>query len=127
LAVLTGWNIPPSYLAVDYVICPGQRLVSVSFAGILSVRGIETYAIALRGDPRFDPRFAELVNLRQVEQIDLQPEHLVDLADQIDCFARESRRAFVVGTEAQKHCARMHQLLLGGRMNIEIFASLDEA
>jgi hypothetical protein len=127
LAVLHGQKSPHTYLSIDYSISPERRLVSTRLAGRLTGRGLETYATALRSDPRFDSRFSEIVDIRQVLDVIVQPEEALRLADQVDPFSRESKRAFVVHTEAQLHAARMHQLLLSGRKPISIFSSMEEA
>jgi hypothetical protein len=127
LAILNGWSAPRKYLSVRYEISPRERLVSVWFSGKLSARGIETYATSLRADPRFDPTFAELVDLCQVEEVQMEPEEAMRLADQVDPFSADSKRAFVTKSERQLHFAKLHQLLQGGKKNISLFNSLQEA
>jgi hypothetical protein len=127
LAVLNGNQAPHAYLSIEYSIYPERRLVSTRLAGRLTGRGLETYATSLRSDSRFDPTFAELMDLRQVTEILLEPDEALRLADQIDPFSLESKRAFVAHTEAQRYAARMHQLLLTGRKPISIFSSLEDA
>ena len=127
LTVLNGYQNVRDYCSVDYNISLDKRLVSARLSGKLNGRGLETYARSLRSDPRFDPSFAELVDIRQVTEIELQPEEALRLADELDPFSRESRRAFVVHSETQMYAAKMHQLLLSGRKPISIFSSLEEA
>ena len=54
-----------------------------------------------------------------MEELDLQADELLALADKID-------RVFVVRTSVQNQAARMHKVLRTQR-NIEIFRSLEEA
>jgi hypothetical protein len=61
-----------------------------------------------------------------VEVFDLKVEDFLKLADKIDPFAPEAKRAFVVRTPVQSHAARLHKILRLAR-NIEIFGSLIEA
>lgn len=126
LAVLNGWGAPRKYLTVTYTIEPEVRLVSTQFCGVLSFRALEMYATSLQADPRFDPAFSELVDLRKVEEIRLLPEEALRLADQIDPFTLDSKRAFVAQTQLQVHSAKMHQLLQNKRA-IRIFSDLEEA
>lgn len=126
LAVLNGWGAPRKYLSVTYTIEPEARLVSTQFCGVLSFRALEMYANSLRADPRFDPTFSELVDLRKVEEIHLLPEEALRLADQIDPFMLETKRAFVAQSQLQVHSAKMHQLLQNKR-TIRIFSNLEEA
>jgi len=73
----------------------------------------------LQIDPSFRSTYSEIVDLRQVEELDLQADELLALADKID-------RVFVVRTSVQNQAARMHKVLRTQR-NIEIFRSLEEA
>jgi hypothetical protein len=66
------------------------------------------------------------VDLSQVEEIDLQADEFIRLADQIDPFSTDARRAFVARTSIQNHAARMHKILRTQR-NIEIFRTVAEA
>ena len=127
LTVLNGFQTGHDYCSLDYNISLDKRLVSAKLSGKVNGRGLETYALSLRSDPRFDPSFAELVDIRQVTEIELQPEEALRLADELDPFSRESRRAFVVLSETQMYAAKMHQLLLSGRKPISIFSSIEEA
>lgn len=64
--------------------------------------------------------------MRLIEEIDLQADDMMRMADEIDPFSHEAKRAFVVKTPSQAHAARMHKILLTHR-NFEIFRSLEEA
>ncbi len=98
----------------------------VRFARQLTVRDIEQYANLLRSDRSFDPTYSEIVDLTLAEELDLQAEEFLTLADKIDPFSCEAKRAFVVRTSVQNHAARMHKVLRTQR-NIEIFSSTEEA
>jgi hypothetical protein len=112
---------PPSY-QVD----SKKKLVSVKFLRKVTASDIENYARALRMDPRFHPDFSEIADLREVEELDLSPDEFIRLADSIDPFSLEAKRAFVVGNEVQHHAARMHKILRAQR-NFEIFRSMETA
>ena len=109
-----------------YIVDVEKKLVAVSFARKLTVQDIERYASLLRIDPSFRPAYSEIVDLRQVEELDLQADEFLALADKIDPFTFEAKRAFVVKTSVQNHAARMHKVLRTQR-NIEIFRCLEEA
>jgi hypothetical protein len=74
----------------------------------------------------FDASFSEIVDLTAVEEVDLQGNEFLNLADKVDPFSEQSRRAFVVRNSVQNHAARMHKVLGTGR-SIEIFRSIEEA
>lgn len=110
----------------DYELDAGKRLVSVRFHRQVTVQSIETYAASLRADPRFDPDFSEIVDMSDVEGLDLNPEEFIRLADEIDPFSREAKRAFVVRNEVQHHAARMHKIWRTQR-SFSIFRSVEAA
>ncbi len=109
-----------------YVLDARLRLVTITFPGKVNAPVIAAYAESLRSNPRFDPDFAEIVDLRNVEQLDLKAEEFIRLADQVDPFSTSAKRAFVVGNAVQHHAARMHKILRLQR-NFAIFESLEEA
>jgi hypothetical protein len=111
----------------DYEIDVGKRLVFVRFAKRLTARDIEGYVAGLRKDPYFDPAFAEIVDLRAVEEIDLTPAQAIELADAVDPFSMSTRRAFVTVNDSQTNAARMHQILRRPAKTIAIFDSMSKA
>lgn len=112
--------------AAGYFIDPNRRMVMVRFGQKLTVDDIAQYTKLLRSDPCFDPALSEIVDLREAQELNLQPDDFFTLADKIDPFSPVAKRAFVVRTAVQKHAARMHKILRTQR-NIKIFPSLEEA
>ena len=110
----------------NYVLDPEKRLVSVKFGKKVTASDIERYAAALRVNPLFDPDFSEIVDLSEVEELDLQADEFIRLADEVDPFSLQAKRAFVVRNSVQNHAARMHKILRTQR-NFEIFRSVGEA
>ena len=80
----------------------------------------------LRAHPYFDPTFAEIADFREANELDLQADDFLELADQGRSVLGEARRAFLVHTSVQTHAARMHKILHSKR-NIEIFRNMEEA
>lgn len=113
---------PPSAHVID----PAKKQVIVKFGKSLSIAAIESYARLLIANPSFQPSFAEIVDLRAVEQVDLEADDFFKLADVVDPFSPQARRAFVVRNSVQNHAARMHKILCS-QSNIEIFRSLEDA
>ena len=103
-----------------------KKLVSVKFGRKLTVRDIEEYVRRLQLHPSFQPVYAEIVDLSEVEDLDLQADEFLKLADEIDPFSPDAKRAFIVRNSVQNHAARMHKVLRTQR-NIEIFRSVEEA
>ena len=112
--------------SAQFVVDPEKRLVAVKFGKKLTVADIERYSKRLRLNPAFQPDYSEIVDLTEVEVLDLQADDFLKLADKIDPFSPEAKRAFVVGNSVQNHAARMHKVLRTQR-NIEIFNSVEEA
>lgn len=110
----------------EYFIDTEKNLVVVRFGKKLTVADIERYAKLLRSNPWFRAGCAEIADLTQVEELDLQAEEFLRLADDIDPFSPTAKRAFVVGNAVQNHAARLHKILRAQR-NIEIFHSVEEA
>lgn len=120
----TGKEVP---LSPTFHVCPEERIVSVTFSKHLSIRDVEAYVAALRVDPLFDSSFSEIVDLTRVEDFRISPEHTLMLADIVDPFSADVRRAFVARTEPQIHAARMHQVLRNNHEGIRIFSSIADA
>jgi hypothetical protein len=110
----------------ECVVDAGRRLVSIKFGKTVTFSDIERYAKQLRLNPLFQPEYSEIVDLTEVEELDLQADEFLKLADKIDPFSPAAKRAFVVRTLVQSHAARMHKVLRTQR-NIEIFHSIEEA
>ncbi len=113
-------------LSAEHIVDAEKRLVVVKFGKKLTVRDIERYANLLRANPLFQPNFSEIVNLTEVEEVELQSDEFLRLADEIDPFSTDAKRAFVARSSVQNHAARMHKILRTQR-NIEIFRTVEEA
>ncbi len=112
--------------SAQFVVDPVRKLVAVKFGKKLTVADIEHYSGHVRSNPSFQPNYSEIVDLTEVEELDLQAADFLKLADKIDPFSPEAKRAFVVRNSVQSHAARMHKILRTQR-NIEIFNSVEEA
>jgi len=110
-----------------YKLSPRKRLVSARFGRQLSFHDVQSYARSLSDDPRFDPGFSEIVDLRDVEDLAINPKETMKLADLADPFRTGAKRAFVARTDLQMRAARMHQLLRNDEVNIRIFQSIKDA
>ena len=110
----------------EFHVDAAKRLVVVKFGKRVTADEIASYAKELRFHPAFEPSFAEIADLRETEELDLQADDFLRLADHEDPFSQKAKRAFVVRTSVQNHAARMHKILCGQR-NMAIFPSLEEA
>ena len=103
-----------------------RQLVTVQFGTRVTAEEIGEYVRKLRDHPSFDPTFSEIADLSEAEKIDLQADEFLELADEVDPFSPQAKRAFVARTATQNHAARMHKILRSQR-NIEIFRTLEDA
>ena len=83
---LMSGHVPGHGNAPDYRIDPENTSVYVRFTGKLTAAEIERYAAALRKEPSFQPDWSEVVDLRAVEQFDINQEQTIALADTVDPF-----------------------------------------
>jgi hypothetical protein len=110
----------------EYTVDAEKRLVTVKFRRKVTVAEFERYATVLRAHPLFEPDFSEIADMREVEQLELTAEEFIRLADEVDPFSRNAKRAFVAGNAVQNHAARMHKILRTQR-NLGIFQSVEDA
>ena len=113
-------------LPADYVVDCHKQLVVVKFGKRVTVVDIQRYTVLLRVDPMCKPGFSEIVDLSEVEQLDLQADDFLRLADEIDPFSNDAKRAFIVQNAGQGHAVRMHRALRP-QANIRSFGSFQEA
>jgi hypothetical protein len=111
---------------LTHIVDSTKRQVTVTFGKKVTASDIESYVRTLICNPAFHAEFSEIVDLREVEELNLQAEDFIRLADQVDPFSPQAKRAFVVRTSVQNHAARMHKILRTQR-TIEIFLSMEEA
>ena len=111
---------------VKNVVDSERHLVIVTFGKKLTLQDIQQYAQRLLTNPLFDASFSEIVDLTQVEEVDLQGDDFLKLADKVDPFSDQAKRAFVARNSVQNHAARLHKVLGTGR-RIHIFRSMEEA
>lgn len=103
-----------------------KRIVFVRFGKKITAEDIRRYAECLRTTPEFNPELSEMVDLTEVEDLELQADDFLKLADEIDCFSPRAWRAFIVGNSVQNHAARLHKILRTPA-NMRIFNSLEQA
>lgn len=113
-------------LPAEFSVDEAKRLVIVRFRKKLTVEDIGRYVTMLRAEASFRPIFSEIADLTLVEEVSLQANDFMRLADQVDPFSVDAKRAFVAKTAVQTHAARMHKILRTQR-NIEIFSTIQEA
>jgi hypothetical protein len=76
-------------------------MVAVTFGNKLTVHDIRRSAERLQLNPSFRPNYSEIVDLTDVAELNLQADEFLALADKIDPFSHDPRRAFIVRTSVQ--------------------------
>jgi hypothetical protein len=112
--------------SLKHIIDRERKRVVVRFGRRLTASDIQKYVSWLVSSPLFQPDFCELVDLSGVEDLDLQADDFLALADQIDPYSPKAKRAFVAKNSVQNHAARMHQILRP-EADIMIFHTIEEA
>jgi hypothetical protein len=116
--------LPPSFV---YSVDSAARVVSARASGELTFTTIVSYASRLRRDRSFSPAFSEIVDLRAVESVSLSTREVMTLANDIDPFLANSKRAFVVRNQDQINVAHLHRILRPQTNTIRVFHSIEEA
>jgi hypothetical protein len=114
-------------MATQYQIDPRTGVVLTIFRGAITFEEVVAHAVELRGDPSFRPRFAELLDLRDVTYTNLTFEELELLSHTIDPFSRAARRAIVASSDLMYGTSRMYQEARDAEGNVQVFRTMKEA
>jgi hypothetical protein len=109
--ILGGHETAHRIGAAKFSVDSEQGLVVVRFGKTVTTGVIEHYAAQLLAHPSFRPCFSEIADLTHVQKLDLQAEEFLRLANKLDPFSYEAKRAFVARTSVQAHAARVHKIL----------------
>jgi hypothetical protein len=111
----------------SYTIDPKNSIVFSRAWGALTDAELAAHARALQEDPHFDPGFRQLADFRDVGELRVTAEGVRSLVH-LNPFAKDARRAFVVGTDVMYGMVRMYQLTLDVEPgSIHVCRSMDEA
>jgi hypothetical protein len=114
-------------MPAQYVIDRALRTVLTKFSGVLTLGEVVELVRKLSSDPDFDRTFAEIVNLSEATDVQLDYLDFQRLKG-IDPFSEGSRRAFVIPSRNVAYgVTRMFQALREGEAHIEIFDTTEEA
>jgi hypothetical protein len=96
-------------MPASYQIEKSLGLVLSTAQGVLTGQDILTHRQRLRDDPNFDPSYNQLVDLRDVIEIDISVAEMSGIAGR-SIYSERSRRAIVAGKDANFGMARMYEL-----------------
>ena len=94
----------------SYTILPAARFVYTRGWGVVTDEQLHAHAIALRADPRFQPAFAQLADLRDVSDIQITSAGIRTMP-LLNPFGKGARRAFVTPNTTAFGLARMYELM----------------
>jgi hypothetical protein len=114
-------------MPADYHIDAERRLVTVKFDGHVRAHDIIEYLQKLSADPAFDSEFAELADLTQVTNTEVDFQAAMMIAREKDPFSRKAMRAFVATGPDTLGSMRMYQMARGNDGSISVFHSTEEA
>ncbi|HKQ19781.1 MAG TPA: hypothetical protein VJW75_08545 [Candidatus Eisenbacteria bacterium] len=95
-------------MPASYLIDESRGLVFSRGWDVITDEEMASHAGTLRADPRFNPRFRQIIDFCDLTEIRLTVAGIHGVA-QINPFHRDSRRAFVVPSEVAYGLARMFE------------------
>lgn len=111
----------------SYTIDQQHRVVFSRGWGTLAEGELTAHSSALRADPRFEPGFHQIVDLRDVETFNITPVG-VRTQTEITPFSKQTPRAFVVASDVAYGMARMYTSSVGGESSsIHIYRDMRDA
>lgn len=114
-------------MATQYRIDARTGIVFTIFRGAITFEEVVAHAVELQGDPAFHPRFAELLDLREVTYSNLTFDELELLSRTIDPFSRAARRAIVASSDLMYETSHMYQQARGAVQTVQVFRMIEEA
>ncbi|MEW5915466.1 MAG: hypothetical protein AB1762_03630 [Gemmatimonadota bacterium] len=96
-------------MPLSHVIDQNLRVVLCRAWGVVRDEELNELFVSLRDDPKFDPHFGQLLDLRSAVLFDVTTVGVMSAARN-DPFARTSRRAIVVDSEAAFGIGRVYLL-----------------
>jgi len=111
----------------SYLLHSTRNLVISRGWDILTLADLLTHARALRGDPGFVPSFRQIVDLRDVTDLEIDASGIRQIADESP-FGAGASRAIVVKSDVNYGLARMFQMLRAHAPDeIQIFRDMSPA
>ena len=112
----------------DFMIDSARGVVFSKGWGVFTPEDYFDHLARLQSDPRFDPRFHQVVDCRAITVMALTSKQVAELADRTG-FAVQSRRAFVVSTDLQYGLSRVFAAHreMGGGQDVGVFRTMEDA
>jgi hypothetical protein len=104
-----------------------RRLVLSRAWGIVTAQDLFDHYTALAADPAFDPAFPQLIDLREIERVDMEPSIIRRHALEY-LFASGTQRALVTASNIPYQLARMYgHFAAYVPQNVRVFRDMHDA
>ena len=111
----------------SYRIDVARRLVLSRAWGVFTAPDLYDHYTSLAADPAFDPSFPQLVDLRDVERVDMEPSIIRRHALEF-LFASGTQRALVTSSDVEYQLARMYGTFAAYvPQNVRVFRDMHDA
>jgi len=112
-------------MAITYQIDSAAEIVFTTSEGYITLDDITEHCRRLKGDKAFSPSFSELLDYRGTNP-ELSLDEMRHVADSLDPYSREAKRAIVASSDLNYGVARMFGAVLPSSM-VAVFRSMPEA
>jgi len=114
-------------MTTGYRIDKEKRAIFTTLSDVLTDADLLQHQTQLQADPHYDGRFVQLVDARDVTEVDVTKDGVHALASLV-VYEPGARRAIVATRDAMYGMARMFERLRGGRPDeLRVFRDIDEA
>ena len=114
-------------MPASYRIDVARRLVLGRAWGVFTAQELYDNYNKLAADPLFDPSFVQLVDLREVERVDMEPSVIRRHALEY-LFSSGTQRALVTSSDVEYHLARMYKTFAEYvPQNVRVFRDMHDA
>lgn len=115
-------------MPITYRIFGAEPFVLSTALGNVSDADLLTHQRELMSDPKFDPSYPQLDDLRDADMESVSADCIQTLARTHVASRRPAKRALLVGSDVAYGLARMLQALReGSRPEIQVFRDVDQA
>ena len=114
-------------MPASYRIDVARRLVLSRAWGVFTAQDLYDHFSSLSADPVFDPSFSQLVDLRDVERVDMEPSVIRRHALE-RLFGEGAQRALVTSSDVAYELARMYGTFAAYvSQNVHVFRDMHDA
>src|SRR3954465_10520793 len=114
-------------MPASYRIDVARRLVLTRAWGVFTAQDLYDHYSTLSTDPAFDPSFPQVVDMRDIERVDMEPSIIRRHALEF-LFASRTQRAIVTSSDIEYQLARMYKAVAEYvPQNVRVFRTMHDA